>query len=280
MVAEARHRAGAVGHTGAVPVVPVVPARGRPPRRRALACGAVLSATLAAGLAAPLPRPAQAAAAAAVVPPPGVPGMDVSNYQGAVDWAGAWAGGARFAYVKATEGPDYASPAFGQQYGGAYDVGMIRGAYHFGRPDLSGGTVQADWFVDHGGSWSADGRTLPPLLDMEYAPVGDDICFGVPPATIMAFVQDFVGEVARRTGRPPAVFSTTNWWNQCTGRDASLGADHPLVLSRWNPTSPLPLPAGWTTYAMWQWKSLGAFAGDQEVFNGTYARLQQFALGG
>jgi len=40
----------------------------------------------------------------------GIPGMDVSGYQGNVNWTAAWNNGARFAYVKATEGTGYTNP--------------------------------------------------------------------------------------------------------------------------------------------------------------------------
>ncbi|MGH3494242.1 MAG: GH25 family lysozyme, partial [Sciscionella sp.] len=83
-----------------------------------------------------------------------VAGMDVSGHQGSVDWHTAYGNGARFAYVKATEGTGYTSPDFGQQYNGSYHVGMIRGAYHFALPNVSSGAAQADYFVDHGGGWS------------------------------------------------------------------------------------------------------------------------------
>jgi GH25 family lysozyme M1 (1,4-beta-N-acetylmuramidase) len=41
-----------------------------------------------------------------------VKGMDVSGYQGNVNWPAAWNNGARFAYVKATEGTGYTNPYF------------------------------------------------------------------------------------------------------------------------------------------------------------------------
>lgn len=75
-----------------------------------------------------------------------------------MDWARAWANGARFAYVKATESTTYRNPYFDQQYNGSYQVGMIRGAYHFAAPNLASGTVQADYFVDNGGGWSPTAR--------------------------------------------------------------------------------------------------------------------------
>ena len=66
-----------------------------------------------------------------------------------------------FAYIKATEGTYYTNPYFYNQYVGSYNYGVIRGAYHFAIPNNSSGTAQADYFIDHGGGWSADGKTLP-----------------------------------------------------------------------------------------------------------------------
>jgi lysozyme len=97
-------------------------------------------------------------------------GHDVSAHQKNVDWRKARAKGARFVYVKATESTGYRNPRFGQQYNGARDAGIIRGAYHFALPDRSSGRAQAAYFVRNGGAWSADGWTLPPALDIEYNP--------------------------------------------------------------------------------------------------------------
>jgi GH25 family lysozyme M1 (1,4-beta-N-acetylmuramidase) len=63
----------------------------------------------------------------------------------------------------------YKDPKFSDNYIGATKVGLIRGAYHFGRPDTSSGAAQANFFVAHGGGWSRDGITLPGVLDIECA---------------------------------------------------------------------------------------------------------------
>src|SRR5690242_15158922 len=47
-------------------------------------------------------------------------GMDVSSYQGNVNWTAARNNGAKFTYIKATEGTSYQNPYFGQQYLGSY----------------------------------------------------------------------------------------------------------------------------------------------------------------
>lgn len=89
-----------------------------------------------------------------------VKGIDISRYQGEPDWEAVAADGWKFAFIKATEGTSILNPEFAQQYEGSYDAGLIRGAYHFATPDTSSGRAQANYFVDHGGDWSSDGKTL------------------------------------------------------------------------------------------------------------------------
>jgi len=204
-------------------------------------------------------------------------GMDVSGYQGNVDWSTAAANGAQFAYVKATEGTDYLNPYFGQQYNGSANAGLIRGAYHFAQPSQTSGGAQATYFVNHGGSWSADGITLPPLLDIEYNPVqGADICYGLSPAQMSAWIADFSNTVEALTGRYPTIYSTTNWWNTCTGSNPNFGATNPLFLAHYAST-PGPMPAGWGYQTLWQYSDTGTFPGDQDTFNGSTTQLSTFA---
>ncbi|MDA8061312.1 MAG: GH25 family lysozyme, partial [Actinomycetota bacterium] len=120
-------------------------------------------------------------------------GIDVSDHQGNVDWAAAVAQGATFAWVKATEGTYYVDSAyFAQQYNGSYQAGMIHAAYHFAIPNNSTGAAQADFFVANGGGWSADGRTLPGMLDIENNPYGAE-CYGLSPTQLAAWVVSFSG---------------------------------------------------------------------------------------
>lgn len=102
-----------------------------------------------------------ARSSATVAAPAGVPGIDVSNWQGSVDWTAQWNAGKRFAYVKATEGTGYTSPSFAQQYNGSYNVGMVRGSYHFALPNTSSGATQANYFVDHGAAGPPTARRCP-----------------------------------------------------------------------------------------------------------------------
>jgi GH25 family lysozyme M1 (1,4-beta-N-acetylmuramidase) len=205
------------------------------------------------------------------------PGMDVSSHQGNIDWKAVAGKGGKFAYVKATEATTYTNPFFAQQYNGSYGAGLIHGAYHFAIPNQSGGTAQADYFVDHGGAWSRDGMTLPPALDIEYNPYGAT-CYGLSQAAMVAWVRDFSNRVLARTKRFPTIFTSTKWWSQCTGNNGGFGADNPLWVPFYG-SSVGALPAGWGFLTIWQYADKGTFPGDQDRFNGAYDRLKALANG-
>lgn len=206
-----------------------------------------------------------------------VAGMDVSGYQGNVNWSSAYSKGARFAYVKATEGTYYTNPYFTQQYNGSYNVGMIRGSYHFARPDTTTGATQADYFVNHGGGWSADGKTLPGALDMEYNPYGAT-CYGLSKSGMAAWISSFSSRYKTRTGRYPVIYTSTSWWSTCVGTSGNFSATSPLWVARYS-TSVGTLPYAWGYYTFWQFADSGTFPGDQNTFNGAYDRLVVLARG-
>ena len=207
---------------------------------------------------------------------PTEPGLDVSSHQGNVNWSQVAAAAATFAYVKSTEGTYYYdSSYFPQQYNGSYHAGLVRGAYHFAIPNNSSGAAQADYFVAHGGGWTADGHTLPGMLDIEYNPYGSE-CYGLTKSQMVGWISSFVAEYLHLTGRRPAIYTTTQWWTACTGN--ATGFPDGLVIANYG-ASPYPLPAAWTSYNIWQYADHGVFPGDQDRFNGTYQGLVQFAAG-
>lgn len=92
-------------------------------------------------------------------------GIDVSHHQGAIDWDAVRGDGIGFAYLKASEGGDFADPRFDDNWRGAASAGLMRGAYHFFtlcRP----GDEQARWFLEVA---SPDADALPPAVDLEVA---------------------------------------------------------------------------------------------------------------
>jgi len=203
-----------------------------------------------------------------------VAGIDVSRYQGNVDWAYWWGQGKRFAYVKATEGTYYTNPYFAQQYNGSYNIGMIRGSYHFANPTDSSGYTQANYFVAHGGGWSGDGKTLPGVLDIEYNPYGSS-CWGMSPSALVSWIKSFTTRYKQLTGRDAVIYTAYNWWSPCTGNSTAFNATNPLWVARYS-TSPGTLPGGWPYWTFWQYTSSPL---DQDYFNGSYDRLKVLATG-
>lgn len=204
-------------------------------------------------------------------------GNDVSGWQGDVNWYLVKRKRGKFSYVKATEGTGYRNPHFSQQYNGAYEAGLIRGAYHFARPDLTGGGAQAKYFMRHGGKWSRDGRTLPGALDMEYNPYGKDKCYGLSPRQMRTWIKSFVDVYARRSGRLPAIYTSTSWWKLCTGNSGAF-ARNPLWIARYNSYIGA-LPKGWKRHTIWQFSDRGKLPGDQNYFHGSMHQLRRLAKG-
>ncbi|MCQ4208303.1 lysozyme [Streptomyces longispororuber] len=204
-------------------------------------------------------------------------GVDVSSHQGNVAWSTLWNSGVKWAYVKATEGTYYTNPYFAQQYNGSYNVGMIRGSYHFATPDTTSGATQANYFVDHGGGWSKDGKTLPGALDIEWNPYGA-ACYGKTQSAMVTWIRDFVNQYKARTGRDPVIYTATSWWTQCTGNSSAFGTTNPLWVARYA-SDVGTLPAGWGYYTMWQYTSSGPTVGDHNKFNGALDRVQALANG-
>lgn len=230
-------------------------------------------------------RSAPAAPYATSWTPPGVLGMDVSGHQPTIDWALQSRLGAKFAYVKATEGINFTSKFFPSQYQGSYNAGMIRGAYHFALPNESSGRAQADYFVNNGGGWSADGRTLPPLLDVEYNPYYQygNSCYNMSASQMVQWIRDFSDRVLALTNRRPMIYTTTDWWVTCTANSTAF-ADHPLHIAAYPynletgfQRGPGSLPKAWSRYDVWQFSDQWQLAGDSNVWRGTLAELKAFA---
>src|SRR4051812_1535161 len=61
-------------------------------------------------------------------------GIDVSHWDGTINWTSVRAAGKEFAFQKATEGTTYTDPTFTTNMNGGKNAGVLMGAYHFGHP--------------------------------------------------------------------------------------------------------------------------------------------------
>jgi lysozyme len=180
-------------------------------------------------------------------------GPDVSSWQHpngtGINWGQVRASGMSFAFVKATEGPSgyYQNPYFYSDWAGVRAVGMVRGAYHFARPQYSA-TNQANFFISVIGASSQPGD-LPPALDLEDTG-------GLSPTDLGYWTQTFLTTVKSLTGRTPIIYSYPYFWRTNMANTTAF-AGYPLWLADWTGRSGpnYPLPGGWGSFTFWQFTS-------------------------
>ncbi|HSR84658.1 MAG TPA: GH25 family lysozyme [Streptosporangiaceae bacterium] len=192
-----------------------------------------------------------------------VQGIDVASFQhpngAAINWSQVAQAGYKFAFIKGTEGSYYTNPYYAGDASGAKSAGLLVAPYAFAIPNYSGGALQADYALDRA-NYGADGRTLPLILDIEYdpyaAPVsqggdGTNSCYGLTASQLVAWITAFANETSRRTGQPPVIYTTADWWHTCTGDSAAFAAD-PLWVASYatSPVVPAPWASAWT---YWQY---------------------------
>lgn len=139
-----------------------------------------------------------------------VHGVDVSVWQGDIDWPTARANGVNFAFLKATEGADHADPAFRRNWHATAAAGVPRGAYHFFY-HCSSAAAQARWFIAH---VPPRAGALPPVLDMEWTP-RSPTCRGKRGGrAIRADARTYLDAVSRAYGQRPILYTTVDFYQE------------------------------------------------------------------
>ncbi|MEM8875265.1 MAG: glycoside hydrolase family 25 protein [Planctomycetota bacterium] len=235
-------------------------------------------------------------------------GIDVSQFQGTMNWETAYDNDIRFAFVRSTRGG--LSSATGQVFDTRFDENIAalgtladagkpiyHSAYHFARPDtIPNGASNADianaaiaeatHFVNVAGYTMVPGN-LRPVLDLEAG--GDNLTR----AELSFWANTFMDEVERQTGAEPLIYMNTNY--AVNFIDGSL-ADRDLWIANWNQTSygnPVTGNGGPPTgaipdWAFWQYSAdgngMGATFGasstdlDLNVANGDLAFVESFLI--
>ncbi len=203
-----------------------------------------------------------------------VKGIDVSHYDGTIDWAMVKASGIDFAFMKATEGTTFVDPEFAANWKAAGDAGVIRGGYHFFHP-MDDPAAQADFFVATAGVPGTG--DLPLALDLETTD-------NVSNAEVASATAAFLARVQADSGRVPVVYTSERFWSTFAG--PATGFDqYALWDAQWTTACP-NMPAAWTDWGFWQYSSTGTVPGisgtanvDLDEFNGSLAALQGYVDG-
>ncbi len=201
-------------------------------------------------------------------------GIDISHWQGTVNWTKVRSDDITFAFLKATEGTTYADPTLATNWAGAERVGIYRAAYHFARPSTAAGSAvrQARFFVSRTGTFDGVGD-LPPVLDLEATG-------GLRPKALRAWVSTWLTTVEQLTGRTPVLYFSPYFWIDNLG-DSTAFTRYPLWIAHYTTERPM-VPGGWPTWTFWQRTSTGRVDGiggnvDMNRFNGTSAELAALA---
>lgn len=197
-------------------------------------------------------------------------GIDVSAYQPTVNWQGVRASGSSFAFVKATEGTGIVDRSFGAHWAGAQSAGLLRGAYHFFRPQQDA-AAQARFFLSQ---IASDPGELPLAIDVELSD-------RVPGGPIQDGVSVFVDLIRQALGRP-IVYTMPGFWNTLPARP-DIAAKSDLWVANWGVHAPMSC-FGYSKWTFWQYTNTATVPGipgqgniDASRFNGTLADLQAYS---
>lgn len=204
-----------------------------------------------------------------------VHGVDVSRWQGDINWQKLRAQGANFAYIKATDGGDHLDPIFMKNWRNADAAGLKRGAYHFFYWCRTAGE-QADWFIRN--VPKAEGA-LPPVIDVEWN--GDSSCERRPSREkVLEKMQVFMDKLERHYGQRPIIYTSPDFY-----RDNLRGAfpDYPFWL-RAVAAHPSKVYPG-RKWLFWQYSGSGLSHGvtgriDLNVFHGDERQWRAWLGGG
>ena len=202
-------------------------------------------------------------------------GVDVSHYQGTINWTKVDNAGVTFAFMKATEGTTYTDSMFAGNWAAAASVGIYRGAYHFARPSSSSGAAQAKYYVSKVGAASfKQPGVLPPVLDLE-------VTGGLGVTKLKAWVSDWLTTAQGLTGRTPILYFSPYFWIDNMGNSTAY-TRYPMWIAHYTSAGAPMVPGGWARWTFWQYTSSGSVAGiagnvDKNRFNGNSAALAALA---
>ena len=201
-------------------------------------------------------------------------GVDVSNYQGEIDWAVLASQDIDFAFIKATEGSSHQDPSFEANWKAAAETDIAVGAYHFFSFD-SPGSTQAEWFIKNMGDLSGK---LVPVVDVEY--YGNKAANPPTKEDVSKNLQDCLNLLEEEYGKKPIIYTTYRVYHRYIRDDFS---DYPLWIRNVYYSPNLDLKGKWQ---FWQYSDtaiLDGYAGkepciDLNVFYGSEAEFEDYLL--
>jgi GH25 family lysozyme M1 (1,4-beta-N-acetylmuramidase) len=205
---------------------------------------------------------------------PTVFGVDVSEWQGSIDWgAAAASGGVVYGVARVSDGLHHRDDMFGPNIQGMRAHGILTGAYQFFEP-AQDPIAQADMFVDAVNAQG--GIDLPPVIDVEATG-------GRGPGDVANAVRAWVEHVEARMGRTAMIYTGKYFWEGQVGNPDM--SNRPLWHAQYTDAACPNIASTWPRWTIWQHSSTGRVPGisgnvDVNRFNGTREQLNDFAAVG
>lgn len=180
-------------------------------------------------------------------------GIDVSHWEGTIDFRRVRRAGIRFVYIKSSEGSSYVDPDFERNYREARKNQLKVGFYHYVTArSVEEGRAEARFFA----------RVIRQKR-YEGCPVMDFESFGsLTRERINEIALAFLEELREATGKRVAIYSDEN--NAANTFDGRL-TEYPLWIAKYGGSRP-ELRNGWRSWAGWQYTDSGRVRGiDGEV---------------
>lgn len=200
-----------------------------------------------------------------------IPGVDVFEGYGAIDWNLVASSGVRFAWIKCQTGNDGKDPAYERNVQRARDVGIAVGAYHFAYPlpQASGHPgrsplEQAELFFRACSGLGMQKDELSPALDLEWPPPNDWEKWGCSAQQISDWGRECAEAMTLLWGRLPVIYTYPWFWQSVWSADVSWAARYPLWMASYGhqgeglPSGAPPVPAPWGDWAAWQYSAEGS----------------------
>lgn len=200
-----------------------------------------------------------------------VAGIDVSHFQGVVDWPRVAASGIQFCFIKATEGTGNVDPRFILNWKSARDAGLVRGAYHFFHPTAPASS-QADSFLRIVSR--LEPGDLPPVLDLEVPAAWAAIAL----ADRAPMAIEWLDQVEKALGLSPIVYLSPAFATEILANAPELGR-FPVWLAHYTNADAPTIAKPWTNWTFWQHSREGKILGvalpvDLDRFNGSLDDLK------
>jgi len=199
-------------------------------------------------------------------------GIDVSDYQGSINWTKVKNDGIDFVFIKATEGVSILDSRLSAYRKDARAAGLICGYYHFFHP-RSSMQGQIDNFCS--AIEQLYPGDLPPVLDLEVPEQWQS--FNV--AERIQLVKLWVEGVRAKLGVDPIIYCSAYFPDDILGNDPYL-AKYPLWVAHYRQGGPR-VPQPWGIWTFWQSSDAGRVSGiagdvDLDQFNGSLQQLKKF----